>query len=1591
MLKLNVDFSKGIEVRNQKAHSMLQKVLSESVSRGLLPIVAQHEVEFEAVYEQIWDLYRLLNYPCNNFVLLSQDKNYTEELLTSVARMSKAKLITSIEAEDAELGSLLESANKELLEFVGGETRHLVFTFSHTGGLDLEFLAPLTRHLDHLLGSSSDLEASFVDKFISIPSMATRMKYLNQKNPEELDREAVLQDISRKLYRNVHFCVLVTDPVYNHEFASTHPSINSLWPTLLISDWNENLYSCLSQHLLKESAISSLEQTSQLLYSIYQGLQKEYQALFYTERGLALLSPKGSSAANSSSTHTSEVREELLRTWQRVLPDDSHNPYYCFKNSMSSSMATHESYFSKQKFTMFNQVYTVVLTQLEQRLKDRTTECNQILKSFEVIWKQHSKLSSAKEKSILKDTEIQLEVQSLTHEVQQRQDTIATRVAGLEARRKELYRIEMQIQTTDASLRAFETEHTAFTESIIQALNRIDDISYEQYIESARLGSQKSRLLPLAEILCCIMTNTTDALSNYEEDEAFSTMLKTIDTKYELLRFLSGHRTKAIGDFIWFDLKATNRLERKVARLSEIREKDLNPCTKALLKWAYFYFKEIVTIQSLEVATRKMEQSKADVKDITKYLESFEMMIEEAENEVKQLNLRIEQLLKERGTMRPILEQTELGHNRLELLFNSLKILELRYKNRLQKYLKLRETVSGDAVVLAINIVFMGNLSSSHRFEVIRNLLSRREITTKSDTHVFSSEWLHNPRHLEDTYKAFLKIIDPSGLSSKMLRVQFTYNYSRLNLYEFLLNQKLFWSSPGANSSQSPQAYIYTNIGCDPSTLTDLLITENEDQHPQLQTFYQHQVCEAAGDKAVQIAGLKRPDRRKNNKILRDELEQFNSVISQNCISSLNELNIEDAWVELKGMLVRIFKVEDYRKVSEYRELYINSKLELMAKQKEVERLVGVPDKNFGQRSLFEKYERELKTLEELQDVSREFYSLHENFFNDFPLLSTYSNILTLLYHSLTQFGNLMGTNVYSWFQYSRICEAIAQKLLRELSNKQKQRTAQKAQETTSKRSSVNRQQEEKSPRVTAITKGDAAANKNYEILTDNHQDKPEESKVVIKEGSINASYFSQSRATKEASIKRSKQPIREENGAKKQGERAVKDQKTTASGQKELDVEFTVDEHFFFNYLLPGVWNVLVCSVNYDNIPLLSLVFALNVGMKKGSLSENELDFFMKYFTEIKDFSRWKSQEFLRQEETSLLNKETLDRLESVIVAYIPDDFSSIFETMREKYSQTARESSLNRFIHQMLRQDLKKAALIKKVLLSLFALKADIKSCLMHFIHDELTSLFDYQEDLLKIHSFIKTATWHMPVAIFSDPSINTINTFCSIGSYYEVELEVLQIGDFIGEQERLETLTKIEDAMINGSWIVIHSRRFVSFWKDIVLLLSHFRDEGKIVNSFRLVFDFQEVREMDVDPQFLYEECVIYYLTHHNMEDMEGYNDVWANILNQNLLDFQDRSLLAFDMSQGMNDSLGQSGALKNIVSAKTLPIEEEPGTGVRTHVTSQNAMMILDEFGLKAEADMSEMSRIQSKKTVGFGREDSTVMDVIFQEMDVTKQT
>jgi len=58
----------------------------------------------------------------------------------------------------------------------------------------------------------------------------------------------------------------------------------------------------------------------------------------------------------------------------------------------------------------------------------------------------------------------------------------------------------------------------------------------------------------------------------------------------------------------------------------------------------------------------------------------------------------------------------------------------------------------------------------------------------------------------------------------------------------------------------------------------------------------------------------------------------------------------------------------------------------------------------------------------------------------------------------------------------------------------------------------------------------------------------------------------------------------------------------------------------------------------------------------------------------------------------------------------------------------------------------------LMKKIIIGFICPDDEWRSKICQFVYEELSTIFDFNEDFNKLHNFIKTASWNLPIALFT-----------------------------------------------------------------------------------------------------------------------------------------------------------------------------------------------------------------------------------------------
>lgn len=74
--------------------------------------------------------------------------------------------------------------------------------------------------------------------------------------------------------------------------------------------------------------------------------------------------------------------------------------------------------------------------------------------------------------------------------------------------------------------------------------------------------------------------------------------------------------------------------------------------------------------------------------------------------------------------------------------------------------------------------------------------------------------------------------------------------------------------------------------------------------------------------------------------------------------------------------------------------------------------------------------------------------------------------------------------------------------------------------------------------------------------------------------------------------------------------------------------MDFTLDEEYFANTLIPSIYGIIASSIKYQLVPLFNLILAVKLAYKKKDINELEVEYFFKQLLLLKNFENWRDLE---------------------------------------------------------------------------------------------------------------------------------------------------------------------------------------------------------------------------------------------------------------------------------------------------------------------------------------------------------------------------
>lgn len=183
-----------------------------------------------------------------------------------------------------------------------------------------------------------------------------------------------------------------------------------------------------------------------------------------------------------------------------------------------------------------------------------------------------------------------------------------------------------------------------------------------------------------------------------------------------------------------------------------------------------------------------------------------------------------------------------------------------------------------------------------------------------------------------------------------------------------------------------------------------------------------------------------------------------------------------------------------------------------------------------------------------------------------------------------------------------------------------------------------------------------------------------------------------------------------------------------------------------------------------------MNLLFALEIGNQRGSFNRDELEFFIETLIKFDNYKGWRKPETSFVRITSKVNKGEYLRIKRNLIKLYPKHHE-LFEKLDNNVG------TYKDIMNILFKDEGEKQSLMQDINLRFLCPDDEFRSKICQLVYEELLAIFDFNEDPVKLHSFIKTASWPYPVSVRASESINIVNTICSIASFYGVGLEVIR----------------------------------------------------------------------------------------------------------------------------------------------------------------------------------------------------------------------
>ena len=588
-----------------------------------------------------------------------------------------------------------------------------------------------------------------------------------------------------------------------------------------------------------------------------------------------------------------------------------------------------------------------------------------------------------------------------------------------------------------------EIQHEKITE-IISKLHQVNNEEFES-VDNRTLHEPKRIYNMLIIVYTSLFDHQRILTESARDRKSAITMLKS---KENLIKRLEKNAKLDEKTFVAPNLKILEKLSAIFGLFVSIQEDQLSPLMKVLHQWCIFWYSQVHKYYEMQAKQERLNDIEKKIGYNQSYLVKFDKHLKSIKQQIAKLQEEKEVLHAQDDELNLSLAVAEVESNKFEIIDKIILTLERKFTRKQAKLEEILQTLSSDLLIVVLDLVYLGVLDKKSKLEVLEkivSILNRKE--DKEIGSVCSEKWTYDHSFLEKYIKSLLKCVGKERLCK---RLQFKDDLEKLSFCELMLLGVIETQVPESKEFMNGRIVAMCNLGLETGDIAGFIEKKVADMGRILSKSEENILVKYYGANIQNkfegnlmskwmknMLGLEKKARDiVNNNIVigmnENLLTSFNNFLKL----GFNELNLSDAWIEMKKIFWEAFIPEDSEKyhntihwcfeIEERRRVFLEDFVKLVNKEQQ----------NLSQEQILKKYKPILEGYNLARDETKEMAANYENLVNSRPLLSSYSNILIIVFQSYKQYFNLVGRRGYTWKHYLSIIKMIIKKLLRDISGR---------------------------------------------------------------------------------------------------------------------------------------------------------------------------------------------------------------------------------------------------------------------------------------------------------------------------------------------------------------------------------------------------------------------------------------------------------------------------------------------------------------------------------------------------------------------------